>query len=110
MARGAVDASAIDSQVLSVALRDDPALAAALRVIDSLGPSAIPPVAVSKRLPAELRSGITEALTNLHREPGMPERLAHGLVERFVPVGAADYDDVRRMLKACEDAGFMTLG
>ena len=62
VARGAVDASAIDSQVLAVALRDDPALAAALRVIDSLGPSAIPPVAVSKRLPAELRGGITEAL------------------------------------------------
>ena len=104
-----MDASAIDSQVLAIALRDDPVLAAELRVIDSLGPSAIPPVAVSKRLPAELRGRITEALTSLHRDPGMPERLARGLVARFVPVSAADYDDVRRMLKACEDAGFMTL-
>jgi phosphonate transport system substrate-binding protein len=33
---GAVDASAVDSQVLAVALRDQPGLAAGLRVIDSL--------------------------------------------------------------------------
>jgi phosphonate transport system substrate-binding protein len=109
VARGDVDASAIDSQVLAVALRDDPGLAARLRIVGSLGPSTIQPVAVSQRLPAELRSRITEALVSLHEEPGMPERLARGLVERFVPVSADDYDDIRAMLKACEDAGFMTL-
>ena len=53
-----VDASAIDSQVLEVAMRDDPSLARSLRVIDTLGPSTIQPVAVSKRLPLELRDRI----------------------------------------------------
>ena len=38
---GAVDASAIDSQVLAIALRDDPTLAARLRVIATFGPSTI---------------------------------------------------------------------
>jgi hypothetical protein len=35
--------------------------------------------------------------------------LALGLVERWVPVGASDYDDIRRMLDACERAGFMEI-
>ena len=41
VAAGEVDASAIDSQVLAIAVRDQPALADAVRVIDSLGPSTI---------------------------------------------------------------------
>ncbi len=52
VAAGEVDASAIDSQVLAVALRDDPSLARSLRIVDALGPSTIQPVAVSKRVPA----------------------------------------------------------
>jgi hypothetical protein len=47
VAKGEVDASAVDSQVLAVALRDDPSLGDAVRVIDALGPSTIQPVAVS---------------------------------------------------------------
>jgi phosphonate transport system substrate-binding protein len=104
-----VDASAIDSQVLAVALRDDPPLARSLRVIDALGPSTIQPVAVSKRVPLEQRREILDVLTSMHEDPVVRERLALGLVERFVPVGAADYDDIRRMRDACEAAGFMRL-
>ncbi len=107
VAAGAVDASAIDSQVLEVALRDDPTLARSLRVIDSLGPSTIQPVAVSQRVPPELRGHILGALVTLHEDPAVRRRLAHGLVKRFVPVGPSSYDDIRAMLRACEDAGFM---
>jgi phosphonate transport system substrate-binding protein len=39
-------------------------------------------------------------------DPGGRRRLAVGLVERFVPVGPEDYDDIRRMLDATEAAGF----
>ena len=51
VAAGEVDASAIDSQVLAMAMRDDPSLARSLRIVDALGPSTIQPVAVSKRVP-----------------------------------------------------------
>ena len=51
---GSVDATAIDSQVLGVALRNTPALRDELRLIDVLGPSTIQPVAVSLRLPGSL--------------------------------------------------------
>jgi phosphonate transport system substrate-binding protein len=104
-----VDASAIDSQVLAVALRDDPSLARSLRIIDALGPSTIQPVAVSKRVPARQRRELQEVLTTMHEDPEIRERLALGMVERFVPADSSSYDDIRMMLEACEAAGFMEI-
>ena len=101
-----VDASAIDSQVLAVAMRDDPSLARSLRIIDAFGPSTIQPVAVSKRVPVRQRREIQEVLTTMHEDPALRERLALGMVERFVPVDASSYDDIRMMRDACEAAGF----
>jgi len=109
VAAGEIDASAIDSQVLAVAMRDDPSLARSLRIVDALGPSTIQPVAVSKRVPLELRDDIQRVLTSLHEDRDVRERLALGLVKRFVPVGPSDYDDIRMMLEACEAAGFMQI-
>ena len=104
-----VDASAIDSQVLAVALRDDPALTRSLRVVEALGPSTIQPVTASRRVSAGRRAAIQRALTTMHEDPAVRERLALGMVERFVPVGPESYDDIRAMLAACEAAGFMQL-
>jgi phosphonate transport system substrate-binding protein len=109
VANGEVDASAIDSQVLAVAMRDDSSLARSLRVIDALGPSTIQPVAVSKRVPARQRREIQGVLTTMHEDPALRERLAMGMVERFAPVDASSYDDIRRMRDACEAAGFMEI-
>lgn len=109
VADGRVDASAIDSQVLSVTMRDRPDLADALKVIDALGPSTIQPVAVSKRFDAEFRSEVRDVIVDFsNNEDG---RLANslGFIERWVPVSGADYDDIRRMVEACEQAGFMEI-
>jgi phosphonate transport system substrate-binding protein len=106
VAKKEVDASAIDSQVLAVALRDDPELRNTLKVIDSLGPSTIQPVAVSKRVPAGLKERILGVLLALGDEPSCRERLDVGSVDRFVAVDASSYDDIRMMVDACEAAGF----
>jgi phosphonate transport system substrate-binding protein len=106
---GQIDASAIDAQVLGVALRDDPSLRETLRIIDSLGPSTIQPVAVSKRVPADLRDAIRGVLLAMGDDAAMRPRLARGLVERFVPVDPEDYDDIRMMLDATEGAGLTEL-
>ena len=42
-------------------------------------------------------------------EPAWRERLAAGLVERFVAVDDAVYDDIRHMLAAAERADFLAL-
>jgi phosphonate transport system substrate-binding protein len=106
---GEVDGSAIDSQVLSVVLRDEPDLRDSIRIVESLGPSTIQPVAISRRIPSDLVSAIVEVLTSLHRDPGVRDQLAEGLVDRFVAVGPDSYDDIRHMLEACEVAGFTEL-
>jgi len=104
-----VDASAIDSQVLAVEMRDHPEIVDTLRVIDALGPSTIQPVAVSKRWEPDFREAIRDVLTDLHRRPGFGEILDHGMIERFVEVGPESYDDIRRMLETCERAAFMVI-
>ena len=109
VAKGEIDASAIDSQVLAVAMRDDPSLEEALRIVDSLGPSTIQPVAVSRRVPPKLRAGIRDVLLGLHEDEEAREGLRAGLVERFVEADERSYDDIRSMLDACERADFMDL-
>lgn len=106
---GEVDASAIDSQVLGIEMRENPELQDELRIIDSLGPSTIQPVAVSKRFDEQFRRDVREVFLDLHEREGFREILDHGMVERFAPVGPESYDDIRRMLEACEAAGFMEI-
>lgn len=109
VAQREVDGSAIDSQVLGVELRDNPDLAEQVRVVEALGPSTIQPVAVSRRVPEDLREAIRNVLVTMAEDSPVRQRLALGLVERFVAVDAASYDDIRLMVDACEDAGFLEL-
>jgi ABC-type phosphate/phosphonate transport system substrate-binding protein len=87
-------------------MRDSPDLAESLVVIDALGPSTIQPVAVSKRFSTDFHDSVRDILTGLHRDPDLKRILGYGLVERFVPVGPEAYDDIRRMVDACEAFGF----
>jgi phosphonate transport system substrate-binding protein len=109
VARKEVDGSAIDSQVLAVELRNHLGLVEQVRVVESLGPSTIQPVAVSRRVPEDLRRGIRDVLLTMAEDPAIRERLAEALVERFVAVDARSYDDIRMMVDACEAAGFLEL-
>lgn len=103
---GAVDASAIDSQVLEVELRDHPALLDDLKVIDQLGPSPIQPVVTSGRLPESLRSEIRQVLLELATEPAAQGVLAGALVERFVAADRDTYTVVQAQLERAERLGF----
>jgi phosphonate transport system substrate-binding protein len=109
VARAEVDGSAIDSQVLEVELRDHSELREAVRVVEALGPSTTQPVAVSKRLDQDLRDAVRDALCSMHQDSEVRAGLARGLVDRFVPVGPKNYDDIRAMVAACQAAGFTRL-
>jgi phosphonate transport system substrate-binding protein len=106
---GAVDASAIDSHVLALMLRDHPELADRLRVIDTLGPSTIQPVVVARHLPESLKVDLSDVFQGLGDDPAARPHLDRGFVDRFIPVNDANYDDVRAMLATCEEAGFLTI-
>ena len=109
VADGRVDASAIDSQVLAIEMRNHPEVASNLKVIESLGPSTIQPVAVSRRFDRAFRDAVTDVLVAFHNTERGREILDLGLVEKWVPIGVSDYDDIRAMVDACEEAGFMNL-
>lgn len=106
---GEIDAAAIDSLVLDVELRDRPALRERLKVIDVLGPAGIQPVVAASRLPEGLKIAVRDVLLAMGDDPAASARLTSSLVERFVAVTDEDYEDVRKMLVAAEEAGFMTL-
>jgi phosphonate transport system substrate-binding protein len=107
--RGEVDAAAIDSQVLAVELRDHPYLANDLRIIDSLGPSTIQPLAAARHLPASLRYDIQAVLAEMHHHEYARAQLHRGFIERYATVQDSDYDDIRMMLEVCERANFLVL-
>ena len=109
VAAGACDGSAIDSHLLALVLRDEPDLAAELRVIEALGPSTIQPVVVSRRLPPAVKANLRQHAAVPGCRPGRPPAPGRGAGRAFVPVGDRDYDDLRRMSDVAMAAGWDTL-
>ena len=108
VAAGAVDAAAIDSQVLAVEVRDHPDLAS-LRVVGSFGPSTIQPVVAASRLPRRLKDQIRNLLVELGDDSTARTALDHGLIDRFTVVDDGAYGDIRAMLAVIEAAGWTSL-
>jgi phosphonate transport system substrate-binding protein len=106
---GQVDASAIDSHVLTLAMHDHPELAEGLRVIDSLGPSTIQPIVVPSWLEAELKADLRAVLLEMNTDAAAQTVLADRLVQGFVAITDEDYGDLRCMRNACVAAGLTML-
>jgi phosphonate transport system substrate-binding protein len=103
---GEVDASAIDSQVLAIELRNQPDLDAQIRIIDTLGPSPIQPVVAAAQLSSALKSDLRAVLLEIANDPSARSVLSHGLIERFAAVDDAAYDDIRQMIEIARDVQF----
>jgi phosphonate transport system substrate-binding protein len=97
-----VDAAAIDSTVLETLLRENPAYAKGIKIIDSLGPSPRPPWIIRKEVPVPLRAEIRKCLMTLHEHPAGRAILHTGHTERFAGVTDHDYDPIRQMLRLTE--------
>ena len=96
---GEIDASAIDSTVLETELQYYPALAEQIRIIETLGPSPIPPWVIRTELPADLRTAIRQVFLQMHQNPRGQAILAQGNIARFVRVNDEFYDSIREMEK-----------
>ncbi len=106
---GQVHASAIDSQVLAVELRNSPELVKGLRIIEALGPSTIQPLAAAAHVAASLREDVQSIFTTMHSDSRAADVLRRGFIDHFVAVQDQDYDDIRAMLAVCEAANFLSL-
>lgn len=105
---GRADWAAIDSQVLEIWQRQQPALRRQLRVVEVLGPSTIQPVVVStSRLTTAERALVLGVLLDLHRDPIGRTILRSAGIDHFVPVGDADYSDIRSMLAVVRESGWL---
>jgi len=101
---GEVDATAIDSHVLDVALLQNEELGLRLRVVAVLGPTSIPPVVVAKSLDNDLKCRIREAMLTMHNDPDGARGLHEGRIDHFVAVRDGDYDDIRSIFARVRNA------
>lgn len=99
---GAIDGAAIDSTVLEWLSSQRSALRDQLRIIDSIGPSPIPPWVISKKLPDDLRSQIRQTLLHLHLSTRGRAVLKRAQIARFIVAHDRDYDPIRRMVRKAE--------
>jgi phosphonate transport system substrate-binding protein len=109
VASGEIDASGIDSHVLDTYLDLHPHLRRRLRIIDSLGPSPIQPVAVRRCLPDRCKDDLRLALLEIERDSVGRAWLARAQVERFVRVNEGTYDSIRMMSSVAAAAGMSIL-
>jgi phosphonate transport system substrate-binding protein len=109
VAGGAVDAAAIDSHTLKTYAELHPHLGRALRIIDSLGPSPIQPVAVNRNLPATVKDNLRLALAGMDKDAEGRSCLVRADLERFVPVDEPSYDPIRTMSAVAAAAGLSLL-
>lgn len=95
---GRIEAASVDSTTLAILRRQDPELAAELRVIQSLGPFPIQPIVLSQHLDPAWSHAIGAALQQLHMAPGFEVlRRDYGL-SQLVPIERADYAEEHEAL------------
>lgn len=99
IARGEIDASAIDSTVLETELKRRPQLKQRLRVLETWGPSPAPPWVVSRRVPRGMRTMLRRLLLAMHRAAEGRAILREAGMARFGGMVDTDYDPIRRMAR-----------
>ena len=101
---GRVTAAAIDSVVLEMELAQQPQRADIFRIIDSIGPLPMPPVAASPGLSDADYLPIQQALLAMHTTSFGQEILQIAGMRRFAPVTDNDYNSIRQIVAALQQA------
>ncbi len=109
VAEGRADASFVDSLVLEYELAQGSSVADRVRVVESLGPTGIPPVIVRSDLPEGVRQGLQRHLLAMHEDPEGRRILDQVLIQKFVRVDDTNYDDIRERKSRADAAGFQHL-
>ncbi|MDH5710538.1 MAG: phosphate/phosphite/phosphonate ABC transporter substrate-binding protein [Gammaproteobacteria bacterium] len=109
VANGLADISAVDSLVYDYDLEKYPEFVQQTRILEILGPSATPPIVVSKKLSVELREKIRDVFSGMNSDPEGRGILDAALLDRFEIINDSDYDSVRKMYKQAQDTGYMVI-
>ena len=68
-----------------------------LRVVQTLAPSPIPPVVISRSVRLAARAALRSCLLRMHLDPAGEQILSVAAISHCVPVVDADYDPIRAM-------------
>jgi phosphonate transport system substrate-binding protein len=96
---GIVDGAAVHSAIFEHLVRDDPSLAARLRVIHRSEPFGAMPVVASKALPAETRARLRDALFSLASDPEGAKALRVLAIDGFVAPRPGLYASAERVVE-----------
>lgn len=102
LAQGLADAAATWPIPWRAFQREQPALAASLRVLAASEPLVNNSIVAHRSLPMDLVQGVRAHLVHLHRRPEGAALLARMGMPRFFPATAATYEPVRRFIRAFE--------
>jgi len=108
VARGVIDASSVNSLVLDYDRHIGDPDALNVKVIEVMLPGGmgIPPVVVNTKVSQQTVDRLQQALLNMHQDPAGRRILDRALIRRFAEPDDADYDGIRHMEQAAQDAGF----
>lgn len=104
---GQLDGAAIDSTVLAWSLARDPDLARRIRIVETVGPAAAPPIVASRGLEEPLREDVRRALLGMHEIAAGRRALAAGALVKLAPGSDAAYERIRAADLAATRAGFL---
>ena len=92
-----IDATAIDSTVLEMAIARSPLIAGKVRTVTVLGPSPAPPWVVHRSVPQETQEALRQEFLEMHENPEGQQILKCAGILRFASVSDRDYDAIREM-------------
>ena len=96
VSEGLADCAAIDSIVLEQELQNHPELAERVRVIRSIGPSPMPPIAAAQRLEPDIISQLCQSL--LHPTSQLQQVMGAARVKRYAAVDWDSYESIAQAL------------
>jgi phosphonate transport system substrate-binding protein len=104
VAKGLVDAAAVDGHQWEYFERFSPAYTSKTRVIFKSQPFGAPPLVASIRLPGDVKSKICNLILSLHQNPEGNCILQNLLIDRFVAPQEEWYEPARAMIAGLPDA------
>jgi len=94
-----INASAIDSTVLDAELRRNPAIESAIRIVETIGPSPMPPWVIHKSVPVNLRATIAQVLLEMHSDSEGRQILDQWGISHFTDVEHSSYQPIQEMAR-----------
>jgi len=102
VAKGLVDAAAVDSLIWEHFAKRQPELTLQTRIIQRSEPHAIPPVVASRQLSGALRNRLRDILLGMHKDGEGKAIISELMIDRFVQPDDAWYESIRTMREVVE--------